>query len=58
LIHAAADGGARTFNGLGLLVHQAALSFELWTGLTAPIDVMRAAAEGALDARRGSTEAG
>jgi shikimate 5-dehydrogenase len=27
-----------------MLVHQGALSFALWTGVTPPIDVMRAAA--------------
>jgi shikimate dehydrogenase len=32
---------ARTANGLGMLVHQAALQFELWTGVEAPIEVMR-----------------
>ena len=32
-------------NGLGMLVHQAALAFELWTGVDAPLDAMRAAAE-------------
>jgi shikimate dehydrogenase len=37
--------GARAFGGLGLLVRQAALSFELWTGRPAPIDAMSAAAE-------------
>jgi shikimate dehydrogenase len=31
-------------NGLGMLVHQAALAFELWTGETAPLAVMREAA--------------
>jgi shikimate dehydrogenase len=36
--------GATAFGGLGLLLHQAALSFELWTGQAAPLDVMSAAA--------------
>jgi len=38
------EAGAETFGGLGLLLHQAALSFELWTGTPAPLDVMSAAA--------------
>jgi shikimate 5-dehydrogenase len=33
---------------MGLLLHQAALSFELWTGTPAPLDVMSAAAVVAL----------
>jgi shikimate dehydrogenase len=40
----AREAGAETFGGLGLLLHQAALSFELWTGTPAPLDVMSAAA--------------
>jgi len=36
--------GLQTHTGLGMLVHQGALSFELWTGLTAPADVMKTAA--------------
>jgi len=32
--------GAKTINGLAMLVHQGALSFEIWTGKKAPIDVM------------------
>jgi len=42
-VRTARERGARAFNGLGMLVHQAALSFELWTGLDAPIEAMRAA---------------
>ncbi len=38
--------------GLDLLVHQAALQFELFTGLPCPLDVMRAAGEAALAERR------
>ncbi len=40
LAHAA---GARTADGLGMLVHQGAEAFELWTGQKAPVDVMYAA---------------
>jgi shikimate dehydrogenase len=40
--------GGRVFGGLGLLLHQAALSFELWTGTPGPLDVMSAAALTAL----------
>ena len=41
---AARAGGAAAFGGLGLLLHQAALSFELWTGQPPPLAVMSAAA--------------
>ena len=36
--------GLRAAGGLGMLVHQGALSFALWTGVTPPLDIMRAAA--------------
>lgn len=36
--------GAKAINGLDMLTEQAACSFKLWTGLDAPIDVMRQAA--------------
>ncbi len=32
--------GIRATNGLGMLVHQAAVAFELWTGVPAPIEAM------------------
>jgi shikimate dehydrogenase len=41
---AARTAGAAAFGGLGLLLHQAALSFELWTGQPPPLAVMSAAA--------------
>ncbi len=41
---AARTAGAATFGGLGMLLHQAALSFELWTGQPPPLAVMSAAA--------------
>ena len=33
--------GARAVDGLGMLVYQAAIGFELWTGKAAPVAVMR-----------------
>ena len=51
LLRRAREAGARTIDGLGMLVAQGALSFELWMGETAPIEVMRAAGERALRER-------
>ncbi len=39
-LDAAAARGADTLNGLGMLVHQAALQIERWTGHSAPVDAM------------------
>lgn len=44
LLAAARSRGARAHNGIGMLIEQAALTFELWTGLPAPAEVMSAAA--------------
>ncbi|WMC93338.1 shikimate dehydrogenase [Kineothrix sp. MB12-C1] len=33
--------GAKVINGLGMLVNQGALNFEMWTGVKAPVDVMK-----------------
>jgi shikimate dehydrogenase len=41
---AAMSAGIGVIDGIDLLVAQAALSFELWTGLAAPYEVMAAAA--------------
>lgn len=49
-LQAAAAGGAAAHHGLSMLVHQAAVSYERWTGHPAPIDVMTDAAEAALAA--------
>jgi shikimate dehydrogenase len=45
---AARAAGAAAFDGRGMLVRQAALAFQRWTGVPAPLDVMVAAAEKAL----------
>jgi shikimate dehydrogenase len=46
LLAAARAHGAGTVDGLELLVAQGALSFELWTGRKAPLEVMLRAARG------------
>lgn len=43
LLRAAAGRGLTTLDGLGMLLHQGALAFELWTGRPAPLGPMRAA---------------
>ncbi len=43
LLAAAQAHGARAVDGLEVLLAQGALSFELWTGRSAPLEVMRAA---------------
>ncbi|MEI8199859.1 MAG: shikimate dehydrogenase [Eubacteriales bacterium] len=35
--------GARTFDGLGMLVNQGRIGFKLWTGKDAPVEVMKEA---------------
>lgn len=44
LVVRARAAGAQAFGGLGLLLHQAALTIELWTGQVAPLSAMSAAA--------------
>ena len=43
----ARDAGATVIDGLEVLVRQGAASFELWTGVSAPLDVMRNAVRSA-----------
>lgn len=45
LLEAARKAGCKTANGLGMLLHQGAKAFEIWTGKAAPLDVMRRALE-------------
>lgn len=51
LLRAARSQGRKTLNGLGMLIHQAALSWTIWTGLPAPLEAMRAAALQAMEER-------
>jgi shikimate dehydrogenase len=46
LVRSARERGIPTADGLQVLVAQGALSFERFTGVTAPVEVMRAAARG------------
>ncbi len=47
LAEAAREAGCEVIDGLAALVRQGAASFELWTGVPAPVDVMRAAVRSA-----------
>jgi len=40
LLKAAKEKGCKVVNGLGMLVHQGAVAFEIWTGKKAPTGVM------------------
>lgn len=46
ILAAAAEGGARTIDGLEVLVRQGAHSLRLWTGMDPSLKVMREAARG------------
>ncbi|MEI7863972.1 MAG: shikimate dehydrogenase [Chthoniobacterales bacterium] len=43
LLEDAQNAGARTANGLSMLLHQGALSLEIWLNRPAPLDAMRSA---------------
>lgn len=43
LLKSAMDKGLKTVGGMGMLVHQGAISFQLWTGLQPPLETMRQA---------------
>ncbi len=51
LLREAKRAGARTVNGLGMLVNQGALALEIWTGKRAPVKVMEVAAKRELQRR-------
>lgn len=52
LLQAASSIGARTHNGLGMLVHQAALAFELWLKVKAPVSLMRSVLDQSLSSAK------
>jgi shikimate dehydrogenase len=43
LLREASSAGCKTFNGLGMLIWQGALAFELWTGQAPPYEIMKRA---------------
>jgi len=45
LLKAAKAAGCRVANGLGMLLYQGAAALELWSGRTAPVEIMRRALE-------------
>ena len=57
LMEAARMAGAAAVNGLGMLIHQAAHAFRLWTGEDPPLEVMSAAALAALTSPAGPSPA-
>ncbi len=43
LLQAARSRGAKTLGGIGMLLYQGVIAFEIWTGKAAPVAVMRSA---------------
>jgi shikimate dehydrogenase len=52
LLQEAEARGAQVMDGKGMLLYQAASAFEIWTGLEAPVEVMRVALMRALEEAR------
>lgn len=52
LLREAREAGAKTIDGLEMLIYQGAASFEIWTGMKAPVEIMMESAREEL-ARRG-----
>jgi shikimate dehydrogenase len=51
LVKDAKAAGAKVISGVEMLIYQGAVSFEIWTGHSAPIEVMRRAALNKLQAQ-------
>lgn len=43
ILRAAAEKGCKTMHGLGMLLWQGVFAFEIWTGIKAPVEVMKEA---------------
>jgi shikimate dehydrogenase len=41
ILRAAAEKGCKTMNGLGMLLWQGVIAFEIWTGVRPPVEVMK-----------------
>lgn len=52
LLKAANEKGLKTIGGMGMLVHQGAISFQLWTGKQPSVKTMRQALNEALEKRK------
>lgn len=52
LLRRAKERGCRTQNGIGMLLYQGCIAFEIWTGLPAPVEEMRKALEQAVFRKR------
>lgn len=51
LLQQVSISGAKTINGIGMLLYQGAIAFEIWTGKAAPVEIMRKALESALSGK-------
>ena len=51
LLKAARSAGADTLSGIGMLLYQGVIAFEIWTGGKAPVNVMKAALAGQIERR-------
>lgn len=52
LLRTARKKGAQTLRGIGMLLYQGVIAFEIWTGKKAPVQIMRKALERQMAARR------
>ncbi|MDQ4044671.1 MAG: shikimate dehydrogenase, partial [Chloroflexota bacterium] len=55
LLQFARRRGLVAVDGLGMLIHQGARAFELWTGVEAPVEAMHAAVKAEQRRRAGRT---
>jgi shikimate dehydrogenase len=48
LLTSAQEAGCKYANGLGMLLYQGAKALEIWSGQSAPVDIMRSALKEAI----------